>query len=99
MVFSYIEIAATFQDYKNNLIMPSTLNVDLLPLKNWTFNERTHDNRVHINMYLNNNTNNLITFGIYSRDFNKNNANETFFYSINYFVSLIEILVTLFSSL
>lgn len=95
MIFSNIEIAATFHDYKNNLIMPSTLNPDLLPLKNWTFNEHTHDDHVHVNMFLNNNTNNLVTFGIYSRNFNKNTANRTVFYTIDYFVVL---LVTLLLS-
>lgn len=89
MIFSNIEIAATFHDYKNNLIMPSTLNSDLLPLKNWTFNEHTHDDHVHVNMFLNNNTNNLATFGIYSRDFNKNNANRMSFYAVNYFLALL----------
>ncbi|XP_077262466.1 vanin-like protein 1 isoform X1 [Temnothorax americanus] len=92
MVFSNIEIAATFHDYKNNLIMPSTLNLDLLPLENWTFNEHTHDDHVHVNMFLNNNTNNLVTFGIYSRNFKKNNASKISFYTINYFVTSLLIL-------
>lgn len=95
MIFSNIEIAATIHDYKNSLIMPSTLNPDLLPLKNWIFNEHTHDDHVHINMILNKNINNLVTFGIYSRNFNKNNANKTTFSTINYFVV---ILVTLLLS-
>ncbi|XP_050448513.1 vanin-like protein 1 [Cataglyphis hispanica] len=74
-VFSKIEIDTTFYDYKNILIMPSTLRSDLLPLsENWTYNERAHDDHVHVNMLLSNNTNNLTTFGIYSRYFNKNNV-------------------------
>ncbi|XP_036140740.1 vanin-like protein 1 isoform X2 [Monomorium pharaonis] len=95
MTFSNIEIMATFHDYKNDLIMPSTLKSDLHPLENWAFNEHAHDNHLHVNMFLNKNTNNLITFGIYSRDFDKNNANRTSFYIINYIIAL---LVTLLLS-
>ncbi|XP_011165377.1 vanin-like protein 1 [Solenopsis invicta] len=94
MVFNNIEIAATFHDYKNSLIMPSTLNPNLLPLKNWIFNEHAHDDHVHVNMISNNNISNLITFGIYSRDFNKNNANRTSFYTINYVIALLVTLVS-----
>lgn len=96
MIFSNIEIMTTFHHYKNNLIMPSTLNPDLLPLKNWIFDKHIHDDHVHVHMILNNNTNNVVTFGIYTRDFNTNNANITSFYIINYFVVL---LVILFSRL
>lgn len=95
-IFSNIEITATFNDYKNNLIMPSTLGLDLLPLKNWIFNEHIHNDHVHINMVLDNNTNNLVTFGIFSKDFKKSNANIASFCIINYFIML---LVTLFSRL
>lgn len=88
-VFSRIEIDTTFYDYKNILIMPSTLRSDLLPLsENWTYNEHTHDDHVHISMLLNNNTNNLTTFGIYSRYFNKNNASRIVF-DIYYFIALL----------
>ncbi|XP_011865173.1 PREDICTED: vanin-like protein 1 isoform X2 [Vollenhovia emeryi] len=95
VVFNNIEIAATFHDYKNNLIMPSTLSPDLLPLKQWTFNEHVHDDHVHVNMYLNNSINNVVTFGIYSRDFS-NDANRISFYTATYFIVLF---VTLFSRL
>lgn len=96
MVFSNIEIVTTLHDYKNKLIMPSTLNSDLFPLKDWIFDKHTHDDHVHVHMFLNKNTSNVITFAIYTRDFNKNNANITSFYIINYFVVL---LATLFSRL
>ncbi|XP_012541929.1 vanin-like protein 1 [Monomorium pharaonis] len=88
-VFSNIEIVAKFHNYKNNLIMPSTLGSDLLPLKDWTFNEYTHDNNINVNMFLNNDTNNLVTFGIYSRDFNTNTETRTYFYIIVYIVALL----------
>jgi len=89
-VFSSIEIAATFHDYQNILIMPSTLDSDLSPLsENWTYYEHVHDDHVHINMVLNGNTNNLVTFGIYSRYFNKNSASGAAFNAIYYFIALL----------
>ncbi|KYM88554.1 Vanin-like protein 1 [Atta colombica] len=88
-IFSNIEIMATFHNYKNNLIMPSTLNPDLLPLKNWTFLDHTHNDHIHVNMFSNMHTNNLVTFGIYSRNFNKNNANRISFCIVNYFIILL----------
>lgn len=88
-IFNNIEITATFHDYKNSLIMPSVLNPDLLPLKGWTFLDHTHHDHMHVNMFSNKRTNNLVTFGIYSRNFNQNNANKTSFYTFNYFVMLL----------
>ncbi|XP_011165376.2 vanin-like protein 1 [Solenopsis invicta] len=82
-VFSHIEIAATFHDYKNNLIMPSTLNSDILPLKNWVFNEHAHNDDLHVNMTIqNNNINNLVTFGIMSRNFKEDIKNRPPFNTI-----------------
>ncbi|XP_011255058.1 vanin-like protein 1 [Camponotus floridanus] len=89
-VFRSIEIAATFHDYQNILIMPSTLNSDLFPLsENWTYDEHVHNDHVHISMNLNNNTNNLVTFGIYSRYDNKNSASGAAFNAIYYFIALL----------
>lgn len=88
-VFSSIEITATIHDYRNTLIMPSTLRSDLLPFfENWTFYEHFHDDHVHIDMVLNNNTNNLVTFGIYSRYFGKSSANRTS-HTIYYLIALL----------
>ncbi|XP_072752452.1 vanin-like protein 1 [Anoplolepis gracilipes] len=80
-IFSNIEIAATFHNYKDILVMPSTLRSNLIPLSenSWTYNEDIHDDHVHINMLLNSNTNNLTTFGIYSRYFDKSNASRAVF--------------------
>ncbi|KAL6443277.1 hypothetical protein ACFW04_002879 [Cataglyphis niger] len=94
-IFSKIEIDTTFYDYKNILIMPSTLRSDLLPLsENWTYNERAHDDHVHVSMLLSNNTNNLTTFGIYSRYFNKNNANKVVFDAIYYYIVLVSLCIS-----
>ncbi|XP_011165375.2 vanin-like protein 1 isoform X2 [Solenopsis invicta] len=79
-VFSNIEIAATFHDYKNNLIMPSTLNSDILPLNYWVLNEYTHNDDIHVNMTIqNNNINNLVTFGIFSRNFKEDIESKPLF--------------------
>ncbi|XP_025993534.2 vanin-like protein 1 [Solenopsis invicta] len=85
VVFGNIEIEATFENYENILIMPSTLNSNLLPLKNWTFYELTRDDYVslkYVSMSLKNNINNLVTFGIFSRNFNTENANKASFYNV-----------------
>lgn len=88
--FSSIEIAATFHDYQNTLIIPSTLRSDLLPLsENWTYHEHVHDDHVHVNIVLNGNTNNLVTFGLYSRYFYKSNANRAVSDAIYYFIALL----------
>ncbi|XP_029156556.1 vanin-like protein 1 [Nylanderia fulva] len=87
--FGNIEVTATFHDYKNLLIMPSTLRSDLLPLsKNWTYDEHVHDDHVHVNMFLDNSTNNLITFGIYSRYF-KSDASRIASDVVHYFIALL----------
>lgn len=90
-VFGNIEITTSFRDYKNTLIMPSTLNSELLPLTNWTYDERFHNDYVNITMSLSNDTNNLLTFGIYSRYFDKkDNTNiAASFDAINYFIILL----------
>lgn len=88
-VFSNIEIMATFYDYKNILIMPSTLRSNLLPFfENWTYDEHAHDDHVHVSMFSHNEINNLITFGIYSRYF-KSDASKTVFNAVYYFVTLL----------
>ncbi|XP_018354299.1 PREDICTED: vanin-like protein 2 [Trachymyrmex septentrionalis] len=93
-VFNTIYITAKFDNPKTNLIMPSTLNPNLLPLNNedWKFSVVdffTENDRLHVTIYLNNPIDNLVTFGIYSRLFNTNSANRTSFDTINYFVMLL----------
>lgn len=73
-IFNNIKISATFDNYKNLLIMPSTLNSELLPLGNWTFDEHFHNEHVHITISLDNDTSNLVTFGLYARNFSSVNA-------------------------
>lgn len=67
-IFSDIKITATFKNYKNVLIIPSTLNSDLLPLSHWTYKQHVHGNDVTVTMSLNS-TKHLVTFGLYSRNF------------------------------
>jgi len=90
--FSNIDITATFHDYKNILIMPSTLTPHFYPLTDWMYDEHFHDNHVHISMSLNNNTNNLVTFGLYARNFKKNGTNRISFDLINYFIVLMSLI-------
>lgn len=89
-VFSNIAITTTFHNYTKNLIMPSTLNPQLLPLRNWTYDGHTHDDHIHIDMFLNNNTDNVVTFGVYGVYYSKeNSANNISSNAINYFVVLL----------
>lgn len=87
--FSNIDITATFRDYKNLLIMPSTLKSNLRPMiiEHGMYSEHFHDNHVHITLSLNDNATNLVTFGIYARNFNKNVINRSASFDIiNYFI-------------
>lgn len=87
-VFRRIEVMATFR--KNFLIMPSTLRSDLLPFfENWVYDELDFVDRVITYMHLHDDTNNLATFGIYSRYFDKSNANRAVSDAIHYFIVLL----------
>lgn len=91
-VFNKMEITAKFEDYKNILIMPSTLGSDLLPLKRWAYEEHTHDNHVHVTISLNNSINNVVTFGLYARTFHEDkNVAPCAFNTISGFVLLLTV--------
>ncbi|XP_020291102.1 vanin-like protein 1 isoform X2 [Pseudomyrmex gracilis] len=93
-VFSEMEVTARFEDYKNILIMPSTLSSDLLPLTKWAYDEHTHDNHVHVTISLNNNINNVVTFGLYARTFHEGkNGAACAFNTISGFVLSLAVLL------
>ncbi|XP_034941661.1 vanin-like protein 2 [Chelonus insularis] len=70
--FNYIQINATFIDYADMIILPSSVDVDLLPLVNWTYKEYFDDNKVHITASLDSNpVKDLLTCGIYIRIFSR----------------------------
>lgn len=94
MIFTKIEITATFDDYKDILVMPSTLKSNLLPFtEGWSYLEHSHDEHVHVGMSLNCAINNLVTFGIYSRFFETNDASVAA--SFNIVIYLVALLTAL----
>ncbi|EFN79245.1 Vanin-like protein 1 [Harpegnathos saltator] len=97
-LFSNIDISATYHNYKKNIVMPSTLNSELYPLQtmDWSYDEHFHDDHVHVSMSLINSKNNLLTFGLFSRNFVDSGASLTASFStVTYFTTL---LITLFLS-
>lgn len=98
-VFEKLNISATYYNYKKDLVMPSTLDSELYPLpaEDWSFDEYGYDDNVSVNIYLTHSRNNILTFGLYSRNFAKNSVNiTTSFNVITYFIVL---LVALFISI
>ena len=68
--FSHIEITGIFQN-NDTLIMPSSIDSSLLPLMNWTYDEYYHKHVVHVTISLDVPTENVVTFGLYSRVFGR----------------------------
>lgn len=81
-LFEKLKITAEFQNDKNLLIMPSTLNSNLLPVNNWTYSENVHGDDMSVTISLNKKTDNIVTFGLYLRNFSTDqtilNENQTF---------------------
>ncbi|XP_032668892.1 vanin-like protein 1 [Odontomachus brunneus] len=87
-VFKKLNISATYRNYKTDLVMPSTLDSELypLPVEDWSYDEYNYDDYVHVHIYLTRERNNILTFGLYSRNFVENNASKkTFINTITYF--------------
>lgn len=94
-VFSSIDISATYYNYEKNLIMPSTLDSELYPLAviDWSYDEHKHLDHVHVSMSLTKNRNNLLTFGLYARNFVDSSASITAsFNTVTYFIALLVVL-------
>lgn len=69
--FFALSITARFNDYSKILVMPSVLNSSLLPFEQWSYIEHTYGKQTNLTIILNEPTKNLVTFGIYARDFEK----------------------------
>lgn len=94
-VFSNIDIFATYYNYDKNLIMPSILDSDLYPFQvtDWTYDEHPHNDHVHVNLALTNKRNNLLTFGLFSRNFVNGSPSITVSFNIvAYFTALLMVL-------
>ncbi|XP_017764853.1 PREDICTED: vanin-like protein 1 [Eufriesea mexicana] len=73
--FSTLSVTATFNDYPKLLVMPSILNSSLLPFQHWTYVEHTCENQTNLTIVLNEVTKDLVTFGIYARNFYRDKQN------------------------
>ncbi|XP_006622731.1 vanin-like protein 1 [Apis dorsata] len=71
ITFFPLSITARFNDYPKILVMPSILNSSLLPFEQWSYIEHTYGKQTNLTIVLNEPTKNLVTFGIYARDFEK----------------------------
>lgn len=74
-IFSALSVTARFNDYTKILIMPSVLDASLIPFEQWSYVEHIRGNEMNLTMVLDEPINNLITFGIYARDFEKDKWN------------------------
>lgn len=77
--WSHIEISGTFPRARKFFYLPSTLDTSILPLQPSQFEYKTTDkgsNQVDIVISLHGNVENLLTFGIYGRDFNLDDDEE-----------------------
>lgn len=75
----HIEISGVFPRGRKFFYLPSTLDTSILPLQPNQFEYKTTDkgsNEVDIVMSLHGNAENLLTFGIYGRDFNLDDDEE-----------------------
>ncbi|CAL7946738.1 unnamed protein product [Xylocopa violacea] len=77
VTFTALTVTAMFgDDYSKILAMPSMLQPSLLPLEHWTYEERVDGKRTNLTVALNEPTNDLVTFGIYTRDFARDKWNR-----------------------
>lgn len=77
-VFHSIEVIGIHSDDNVTKITPNSLGTNLFPLRGWFFDQENHDERVFSLMYLPKPTRNLISFGIWGRNYSndvKNSAN------------------------
>ncbi|KAK2583898.1 hypothetical protein KPH14_001169 [Odynerus spinipes] len=91
--FDEIGISGKFDDSLNSLIMPTTLSTTLLPLEDgWSYHEHAHDSHKHVSLNSNKTMSNLLTFGVYCRDYDKDNSNaasSTAIYSLSAFMAFL----------
>lgn len=71
ITFDVLSINVTFPNYEDVLIVPSSLGPDLVPLRNWHYEEHWEDKKVEILANLDVPSRNIVTCGIYARDFSR----------------------------
>ncbi|XP_043500326.1 vanin-like protein 1 [Polistes fuscatus] len=88
--FQEISISGRFDASKNSLIMPNTLKTDLLPIMEFSYEEHLHNDHKHISIVSSNKMlTNLVTFGVYCRDYDKDLSNAAISNNIAYSFSIL----------
>lgn len=91
-IFQSVEIKANFGDTDyGNLVTPSTLAYDLIPISVNKWNFSVINEQKHATIFLNEPTDNIVTFGLWGRNFESNDANyfSNLFYPKFFAVSII----------
>ncbi|XP_015178474.1 PREDICTED: vanin-like protein 2 [Polistes dominula] len=71
-IFQEINISGKFDQSINSLIMPNTLRTDLLPIMDFSYEAHSHDDHKHVSITNSNKAiTNLVTFGVYCRDYDR----------------------------
>ena len=68
-VFTSLKIKATFDDYPQLFVMPTLMDSTLFPFKHWTYTTDTHGQRTAVTLALNKPNKDIVSFGIYARDY------------------------------
>lgn len=69
--FTVLNITATYDNYHELLVMPTVLDRSLLPMQRFTYSELVNGNQARVSIALDRSTKNLLTFGLYARDFSR----------------------------
>ncbi|KAI4504061.1 hypothetical protein M0802_000532 [Mischocyttarus mexicanus] len=93
-IFQEISISGKFDKSLNSLIMPNTLKTDLLPITSFSYEENSHNDHKHVLITNSNKTlTNLLTFGVYCRDYDRDISNTATSNSLGYSFSILLVLL------
>ncbi|XP_066587545.1 vanin-like protein 1 [Prorops nasuta] len=95
--FKKIEISGTFDNYDEILVMPNTLtSPSLLPLNNFLFEEHKHEKHGHVTISKTEPVRNVLTFGLYCREYSKDTYSAASKNSMHNLLSLATIMYFIF---
>lgn len=69
--FSTLKITARFNDYSKILVTPTVIDSSLIPFQHWSYDEQTRGEKTTVTIALEKEMKNVINFGIYSRNFQR----------------------------
>lgn len=74
--FSTLKITARFDDYSKILVTPTVIDSFLIPFQHWSYDEQMHGEETTVIIALEKEMKNVINFGIYSRNFQRDKYYE-----------------------